>query len=89
MFEKLFSRKITFGDTIINFVSVLDSDKRGQNDDLFCGLIKVVDFNKREVVIKNSFSNAEKTIPFDKIVTLSRMKDGRLRMWINTKGSRV
>ena len=91
LLNRLFRRPFTFGNDISNFVNVMDSAKRDQRcDDLFCGMITSVDFNKREVVIvSNKTSEYEQgthVVGFDSIVTISRMKDGRLRMWIKVEG---
>lgn len=85
LFEKLFRRRITFGNDIYNFVNVIDSDERDKkNNDLFSGLIKSIDFERREVCVADKM--ATYTISFDNIVTISRMRDHRLRMWIKKEG---
>lgn len=81
---------VKFGTDISNFVSVLDSDSQDKKkDDICCGMISKIDFNKRilEIEAKSAFHKKSytTTIPFNKIVTISRMKDGRLRMWIKTE----
>lgn len=85
----LFHRVVHFGTDIRSYVRVTDSNKRNKkDDDLFCGTLDYVDFDNRTVVITELKELTLKRgdvhiIPFDKIVTLSRMKDGRLRMWLN------
>jgi len=87
-FNRLFRRTITFDAGINNHVNVVDTDKRKENNDLFSGVITEIDFDNREVVIENKFSllySGKMVVKFDKIVTISRMKDGRLRMWIKVE----
>ena len=89
LFYKLFRPPITFGCDISNFVSVLDSVKsNSKSDDLFAGFIKSVDFNKRTIVIvvRGEHAGGERTVSFNDVVTIRRMKDGRLRMWIKNGG---
>ena len=85
LFYKLFGRKIFFGYNTANFVNVVNSNKK--DDDVFSGVIKSVDFDKRLVFIEESMyitngKNIIHCIPFGRIVTVGRMRDGRLRMWI-------
>jgi hypothetical protein len=87
-FKRLFSRTITFNVGISNFVNVVDSDKRKENNDIFSGTITEVNFDERYLVIEDKRANRQedvRTIHLDDIVTISRMKDGRLRMWIKVK----
>jgi hypothetical protein len=87
-FKGLFSRTITFNVGISNFVNVVDSDKRKENNDLFSGTITEVNFDERYMVIEDKRVKRQEevhTIHIDDIVTISRMKDGRLRMWIKVK----
>jgi len=87
-FKRLFSRTITFDEGINSFVNVVDSDKRKENNDIFSGTITEVNFDNREVLIENKFSllyMGKMVVKFDDIVTISRMRDGRLRMWIKVK----
>ena len=87
-FNRLFRRTITFDAGINNHVNVVDTDKRKENNDLFSGVITEIDFDNREVVIENKFSllySGKMVVKFDKIVTVSRMRDGRLRMWIKVE----
>jgi hypothetical protein len=87
-FKRLFSRTITFNVGISNFVNVVDSDKRKENNDLFSGTITEVNFDERYLVIEDKRAKRQEevhTVPFDDIVTIGRMKDGRLRMWIKVK----
>lgn len=88
LFSKLFCRTITFGDSIRNFVCVLlsdDKDKKCKN--FFDGLITKVDFTNRNMVITEQVTreHSELIVSFDNIVTINRMKDGRLRMWIKAQ----
>ena len=86
--KRLFSRTITFNVGISNFVNVVDTDKRKENNDIFSGTITEVNFNERYMVIDDKRSKHQEevyTVHFDDIVTISRMKDGRLRMWIKVK----
>lgn len=87
-FNRLFRRTITFDAGINNHVNVVDTDKRKENNDLFSGVITEIDFDNREVAIENKFSllySGKMVVKFDKIVTISRMRDGRLRMWIKVE----
>ena len=88
-FRKLLCRRIYFDTAVKNFVSVLDTYKRN-DDECFSGVITCVDFKERSLHIESSscFKYGKPivhTIPFDNIVTLSRMRDGRLRMWIKVE----
>ena len=90
LFNWLFRRRLTYGRDIISHVTVLNSDKKADKDGLFSGLITVVDFGKRYLVITEvaalSVKNPEvHIVSFDNIVTISRMRDGRLRMWIKVE----
>lgn len=80
LFRRSDSKVVTFPNDIYNFVNVLDSDKSKKEDDLFSGLITKVDFENREVHVVGK--TEAHVVPFDDIVTISRMKDYRLRMWI-------
>lgn len=87
-FNKLFGRTVTFGDSISNFVNVLNADNREKKcNSLFDGLITRVDFTARKMVITEQISSEHKelVVDFKDIVTLSRMNDGRLRMWIKVE----
>ena len=87
-FKRLFSRTITFNVGISNFVNVVDSDKRKENNEMYSGTITKVNFNERYLVIEDKRAKHQEevhTVYFDDIVTISRMKDGRLRMWIKEK----
>lgn len=88
IFSKLFNRTVTFRNDITNCVSVLDSKNRGpRSEELLCGFILYADFDKRVICIRTGATLTNKMeehfISFDDIVTMSRMKDGRLRLWIN------
>ena len=87
-FKRLFSRTITFNVGISNFVNVVNTAKRKENNDLFSGTITEVNFNERYMVIEDKRAKHQEevhTVHFDDIVTISRMRDGRLRMWIKVK----
>ena len=86
-FRRLFGRTIHFGDNIRNFVCVLNSNKKN-DDELYFGFISSVNFDKRELTISSTIEGVfpkKIVIPFDDIVTVSRMRDSRLRMWIKVK----
>lgn len=84
--SKLFRRPLTFVKNSGNFVNVLDTNqKNGTSESLFNGFVMKVDFNKRLLYIELTDLSREgimKVIPFDDVVTINRMKDGRIRMWI-------
>ena len=83
--SKLFSRSVTFGNDMRNCVNVLKSvPETKQCINLYTGFITSVNFNKRMVVIETG-TEGIKHVPFDKVVTISRMQDGRLRMWIKVE----
>lgn len=87
-FKRLFNRTITFNVGISNFVNVVDSDKRKENNEMFSGTITEVNFDERYMVIEDNRAKRQEevhTVHFDDIVTISRMRDGRLRMWIKVK----
>ena len=50
-FKRLFSRTITFNVGINNFVNVVDTAKRKENNDIFSGTITEVNFDERYLVI--------------------------------------
>lgn len=84
----LFGRKVTFGKNISNFVNVVDSGKERKNNDIINGYITNVDFSERVIEIKSSvkkYGPDSLVVKFDDVVTISRMRDGRLRMWIKVE----
>lgn len=84
--SKLFGRSVSFKENISNFVNVVDANKRKGENELFNGSIKHVDFDKRTITVITPLCMGEQkeyTIMFQNIVSISRMHDGRLRMWIN------
>jgi NADH dehydrogenase FAD-containing subunit len=90
LFSKLFGKAITFTDSKKTFACVLDANKKSKENELFYGNVKSIDFDKRVVVITDveDYTLAERnvhTISFDRIVSINRMRDGRLRLWINTE----
>lgn len=86
-FNKLFGRNVKLEAGINTFMSALNSDNKEKM--LFSGFITMVDFDRRRVeVLCNSKTKRQqyrRVIDFDKIVTISRMKDGRLRMWVSVE----
>lgn len=89
--SKLFGRTVSFEENISNFVNVVDANKRKGENNIFDGSIKCVDFDKRTMLIvsaKGMGTRQEYRVIFDNIVTISRMQDGRLRMWIRKEEQR-
>lgn len=87
LFRRSDNKTITFPNDIYNFVNVLDSALRDKKtNEQFSGLITKVDFENREVHVVGK--TEAHVVPFDDIVTISRMKDNRLRMWIKVGGKK-
>ena len=87
LFRRSESKTITFPNDIYNFVNVLDSALRDKkSNEQFSGLITKVDFENREVHVVGK--TEAHVVPFDNIVTISRMRDDRLRMWIKVGGKK-
>lgn len=88
-FKRLFHRTVVIGGDTYNYVSVLNSQKKeGKRSGEIChGLIKEVDFEQRKVyvLVTNRLTSVMSVFAFDQIVTISRMDDGRLRMWVKVK----
>lgn len=88
LFKKLFKRTVEFEPTSYNYVCVLNSATK--REPLRYGNIQSIDFDARKLTIgcKNDQwqKSEELEIGFDQIVTISRMKDGRLRLWIKVEG---
>lgn len=85
-FKKLFgsNQVINFKRTTKTVVQVFDSEDEGpKRRKLFCGFIYNVDFNTRLLHVDTDDSIRE--IKFDNIVSMSRMGDRRIRIWIKTK----
>lgn len=76
LFDKLFNRPFRFNKGVSTMVQVFDSSKSKHFDEILSGFISEVDFNNRVVIIDHH------VVSIDNIVTISRMRDGRLRMWI-------
>lgn len=87
LFRRSESKVITFPNDIYNFVNVLDSALRDKkSNEQFSGLITKIDFENREVHVVGK--TEAHVVPFDDIVTISRMRDNRLRMWIKVGGTK-
>lgn len=86
--KRAFRSEITFGNDIKNFVNVLNTDKHGpKSEELFHGFIKSIDFNNRTLTISEQIEYIQEeatthVVSFDRVISISRMQDGRLRMWI-------
>lgn len=83
IFNKLFKRVVSLNNDYRSQVSVYDSTSK--KPELFTGVIYDIDFDDRKVRIQEvQFAKQLdiRTICFDDIISISRMKDGRLRMWI-------
>ena len=83
IFNKLFKRVVSFNEDYRSQVSVYDSTSK--KPELFTGVINDIDFDGREIHVQEVQYGKRldiHTICFDTIVSISRMKDGRLRMWI-------
>lgn len=86
-------RPVKFGEKLENFVNVIDTNHRNgkKSGMLFNGYIKLVDFDNRELVIIESGRDVKPSdaaihvVKFENIVTISRMDDNRLRMWIKVE----
>lgn len=83
-FSKLFGKStqvINFKRTTRTVAQVLDSREKGpKRDMLYSGFISEVDFGNRMLFIEDE-SRIYK-VHFDMIVSMSRMNDGRIRIWI-------
>lgn len=89
--SKLFGRTVSFEENISNFVNVVDANKCKGSNELFDGSIHHVDFDNRTLLVVTPSCLGERqeyTIKFQDIVTISRMQDGRLRMWIRKEEQR-
>lgn len=91
-FKMLFSKKnnrvINFERTTKNVVQVFNSKDEGpRRKKLYYGFISSVNFTDRCLVIDEDCY--PHTLPFDNIVTMSRMDDGRIRIWINEEEATV
>lgn len=87
-FKMLFSKKnkrvVNFKRTTLNIVQVFDTKEQGpKRKKLYRGFIYEVDFDKRMLVLDEDCSLHY--VPFDDIVTMSRMEDGRIRIWIKVE----
>lgn len=85
-FKMLFSKKenqvINFKRTTKTIVQVFDSNDEGpKRKKLYHGFIAAVDFANRVLVLDEDAYIHK--IHFDEIVSMSRMEDGRIRIWIN------
>ena len=88
LFSKLFGRTVNLKNGISTFVTVLESsENRRKNEILFHGFVSRIDFDDRIITIAETDSYKDavigtRTLCIDKIVSMSRLMDGRLRMWI-------
>ena len=78
------NRVINFNRTTKTVVQVFDSKDDGpKRKKLYYGFVSGVDFDRRMLVIDEDAYMHE--VSFDSIVTMSRMADGRIRIWINVE----
>ena len=86
-FRMLFSKNnqvINFNRTTKTIVQVFDSNDEGpRRKKLYHGFISEVDFTNRVISIDED--GYIHKMPFDCIVTMSRMEDGRIRIWIKVE----
>jgi len=85
--KMLFSKHnqvINFKRTTRTVVQVFDTNEQGpKRKKLFYGFISSVDFDNRILVIDED--GYMHRISFDRIVTVSRMSDYRIRIWIKVE----